>query len=159
MAGLNTYIALLIDALEKKNRILAQLLSLTQEQTMILETEPVDADAFERNVTAKGNLIEELNSIDDGFDRVYERISKELTANKAQYADEIRKMQHLISEIMGKSVSIQTLESRNRDKAEKFFRFTRKNIREARMTNRVAESYYNNMVRKTGNESEIELKF
>ena len=159
MAGLNTYIALLTDALEKKNAILMQLLSKTQEQTMILDTEPDDFDAIDRNVSAKGNLIEELNSIDNGFDRIYDRISKELTANKAQYSNEIKTMQHLISEIMNKSVSIQTLESRNRDKAEAFFRFTRKNIHEARMTNKVAESYYNNMVRKTGNESEIELKF
>lgn len=159
MAGLNTYVTLLVDALEKKNRILTQLLSKTQEQTMILDKEPVDFDAFEQNVTDKGNLIEELNGIDDGFEHVYDRVSEELAANKTQYANEIKKMQQLISEIMGKSVSIQTLESRNRDKAEKFFRFTRKNIGEARMTNKVAERYYNNMVQKPVNESEIEIKF
>lgn len=145
MAQVNSYLIVLLDSLRKKNRILELLLQKAQEQTVILSQEDVDADAFDQNVSDKADLIDQLTRLDEGFEQVYERVRVELLEQKAQYAGEIREMQELIAMITDKSVSIQTMEQRNYRRAEEYFQTTRRQIHQARMTSRVADSYHSSM--------------
>lgn len=141
----NSYILVLLDSLRRKDRILKDLLLKTQEQTLILTEEEIDADAFEKSLSEKDKLISQLTKLDEGFERIYERVREEMNHSKAAYADEIREMQSLISSVTEKSVSIRTLEERNYRRAQEYFRTVRGQIHHARMTTRAADSYHTSM--------------
>lgn len=141
----NSYILILTDSLRKKDELLKRLLQITQEQTLILTEEEIDADAFDRSISEKESLIGQLAKLDEGFESIYDRVRMELNESKAVYAEEIREMQALISSVTDKSISIRTVEDRNYRRAQEYFRTTRGQIRKARMTSRVADSYYASM--------------
>lgn len=141
----NSYILILLDSLRKKDSVLQKLLQVTQEQTLILTEEQIDADAFERSLSEKEKLISQLTKLDEGFESVYDRVRTELNDSKAVYAEEIREMQSLISSVTDKSISIRTVEDRNYRRAQEYFRTVRGQIHKARMTSRVADSYHASM--------------
>ncbi|NBH82562.1 hypothetical protein D7X88_06565 [bacterium C-53] len=146
MAQKNSYILILLDSLRKKDEILRKLLQKTQEQTVILTEKEIDADAFEKSISEKDMLISQLTKLDEGFESVYARVRAELDESRADYAEEIREMQSLISSVTDKSVSIRAIEERNYKRAQEYFRVTRGKIHHARLTSRVADSYHTSMV-------------
>lgn len=145
MAQKNSYILILLDSLRKKDEILKKLLQKTQEQTLILTEKEIDADAFEKSISEKEELIAQITRLDEGFESVYGRVREELNEFRDDYAEEIREMQSLISSVTDKNVSIRTLEERNYRRAQEFFRATRVQIRQAQMTSRVADRYHTSM--------------
>lgn len=143
----STYIIILIQSLEKKIRVLDRIIESNQEQKEILSQEDMDTDRFEANLNEKGNLVDELNLLDDGFQDIYDRIKDELGTNREAYKEEIKQMQKLISEITEKSVTIRAEEERNRALAIKQFDSMRGNITTAKRSRQAANTYYSNMSR------------
>lgn len=143
----STYISILIQSLEKKVKVLDQIIESNKEQREILSQEEMDTDRFEANLNEKGRLIDELNLLDDGFQEVYERIKEELSGNREAYKDEIKQMQSLISQITEKSVTIRAEEEHNRVAAGKQFENMRGNIQTAKRSRQAANVYYSNMSR------------
>lgn len=143
----STYIIILIQSLEKKIKVLDKIIESNQEQKEILSQEDMDTDRFEANLNEKGNLVDELNLLDDGFQDIYDRIKDELGTNREAYKEEIKQMQKLISEITEKSVTIRAEEERNRALAIKQFDSMRGNITTAKRSRQAANTYYSNMSR------------
>lgn len=143
----STYIIILIQSLEKKIKVLDKIIESNQEQKEILSQEDMDTDRFEANLNEKGNLVDELNLLDDGFQDIYGRIKDELGTNREAYKEEIKQMQKLISEITEKSVTIRAEEERNRALAIKQFDSMRGNITTAKRSRQAANTYYSNMSR------------
>lgn len=143
----STYIIILIQSLEKKIKVLDKIIESNQEQKEILSQEEMDTDRFEANLNEKGNLVDELNLLDDGFQDIYDRIKDELGTNREAYKEEIKQMQKLISEITEKSVTIRAEEERNRALAIKQFDSMRGNITTAKRSRQAANTYYSNMSR------------
>ncbi len=143
----STYIIILIQSLEKKVMVLDKIIESNKEQKEILSQEEMDTERFEANLNKKGNLIDELNLLDDGFQDIYDRIKDELGANREAYKEEIKQMQKLISEITEKSVTIRAEEERNRALASKQFDNMRGNITTAKRSRQAANTYYSNMSR------------
>lgn len=141
----STYITILIESLEKKVDVLDRIIEANREQKEILSQEEMDTDLFEANLNKKGDLIDELNLLDDGFQGIYDRIKDELGANKEQYKDEIKRMQALISAITERSVTIRAEEERNRSAASKQFDRMRGSIGSAQRSRQAANTYYSNM--------------
>lgn len=139
------YIAVLRQSLEKKCRILNLIIEKNKEQRIIFTDETQPPERLEENLKEKGELIEQLNQLDDGFEQVYNRVKDILDREKETYRDEIKKMQELIREITDKSATVQTQEQRNREVAVKKFSSIKKEIRQARTTNKAASQYYKNM--------------
>jgi 5'-3' exonuclease len=96
-------------------------------------------------VAEKEVLIEKLNSLDNGFERLYEKVAEELKENREQYAKQIKALQKLVTEVTDASVAIQAQEARNKKLIEEFFRKERDGIRMNRKTTRAALDYYKNM--------------
>lgn len=141
------YVAVLRQSLEKKKRILDLIIEKNKEQRIIFTDMSQPPERLEENLKEKGDLIDQLNQLDDGFDQVYNRVREVLAEEKETYRDDIKKMQELIREITDKSASIQVQEQRNRELAVQKFSSVKKEIRKARTTTKVASQYYKNMTK------------
>lgn len=142
---ISKYIKILMESLEKKEVILNAIVQANQRQADILKAESLDMDEFDKNADEKSNLITELDSLDQGFEAVYERIRSELLANKDNYKSEIAILQQQISNITDLGVTIQTQEARNKQAAEKSFQRARTAINSGKSSSKIAMDYYKTM--------------
>lgn len=141
----NEYMQMLAESLVKKSEILSELIAKTNTQKEVVSAPEVDWDAFDKIVEDKGNLVEELVKLDDGFEALYERIRAELAVNKAAYKDEIAKMQTLIKDVTDKSTELQAMEHRNKALIEQRFAESKKAIKQSKMGSKAAMEYYQRM--------------
>lgn len=139
------YISILCQSLEKKEQILQMIIEKNKEQRIILTDKAQPPERLEENLKEKGDLIERLNQLDEGFEQVYNRVRDILNKEKEFYKEEIRRMQELIRSITDKSATVQAQEQRNKNLAEKKFASVKKEIRQVRTSNKVASQYYKNM--------------
>ncbi|WP_022770335.1 MULTISPECIES: hypothetical protein [unclassified Butyrivibrio] len=137
---------MLEESLQKKVEILTRIEEQNTKQADILsDSGKVDEAAFDATVDAKSKLIDEINSLDDGFQSLFDRVKEEIGEHKEQYADQIKRMQKLIQEITGKSASIEASEHRNKRLAEKYFSTARENMNQSRNSSSAAFNYYQTM--------------
>lgn len=141
------YVAVLKQGLEKKIRILEQLLEKNAHQRELLADSQLEPEEFEDSINEKAALIDELTAIDSGFEQVYERVRDELQEHRSDYVADIAQMQEYISEIMEKSTQVQTEEQRNRELILKKFADVKKQIREVKSGKKAVDQYYHNMMK------------
>ena len=139
---LGNYLDIMIDSLKKKSGLLDEIEQKSKAQADIIKNSDTLIADLDKNMEEKSALIEQLNSLDDGFEALYENIKDNLEAQKAQYADKIRTIQGLIEEVVGKSASIQAIEARNKADIEAHFAGERKSLREKKTVSKVAYNYY-----------------
>lgn len=143
----NTYISILIQSLEKKLHILDEIIAKNRVQREGLEDPNLDPDDFDKTVEDKAALIEQLEGLDAGFEEVFERVKKELEANREAYQEEIKKMQELIRKITDKSMLIRRQEAENKRLMEQKFAAVRRQVKEVRQSQKVVNQYYKNMMK------------
>lgn len=139
------YIDMMADSLRRKREILQFLYDRTKRQEMLLVDEDMDTDEFKKLIDEKGVFIDELTRIDEGFDRLFGYVEKEIQANRMQYKEQIQKMQKMISEIVELGVQLQALEQQNTEHFEIFLNKKRKMIRTFHEGERTVNKYYQNM--------------
>ena len=139
---MNNYLDILKESLVKKTEVLGKIKGATFAQKEILEKESFDMEAFDSYVDEKDNYIDELMKLDEGFDSLYKKVSKELEGNKEKYTAEITEMKQLITEITELSSAIEAQEARNRDMVTKYFSKARKKLGQQRRSNKAAFDYY-----------------
>lgn len=146
------YLQLLEESLVKKIKLLDKIeeFDLKQKESLTIEESTPDFDKFDSYIEEKGKLIDELNSLDDGFETLYARVSDTLKSNVPGNASRIRKLQELIREITDKSVEIQKQEAENKALIEKYFKNARGDIGKGRNSLNAAYSYFQTQ-RGTGN--------
>lgn len=137
----------LVQSLEKKSRILDEIIKENEAQEILFKQETLDMEALDASADRMGELAEKLELLDEGFEAVYDRIRQELIDNKPAYRAEIRRMQELIAEITEKVVSINAARMRNKLQAENQFKKSRQQIGRASSKMKVSQNYYNNMNR------------
>ena len=145
MDNINTYISVLHGSLRKKLELTKEILELTKEQNKILSKEDIDADYFERIVDEKDRKINEVLTIDKGFQSLFDKISVYIKANPQTYRQQILEMQNFIRTITDIGVEIENLEYKNREKFKKYILLKRNNIKDFKVSNKTAVSYYKNM--------------
>ncbi len=143
----DNYIQIMIESLEKKAAKLDEIIEKNKEQAELLKNGEFSVELFDRNVEEKAVLIEQLEMLDIGFNRMYEHVKEDLASEtgKAAYKNEIKRMQQLISELTEKSVSIQAQESRNKQMVEAAFKSEREKIKALKLGSKAAIDYYKNM--------------
>ena len=99
----------LVESLEKKSRILDEIIKENEAQERLFKQEELDLEALDSSSDRMGELAEKLELLDEGFESVYDRIREELIENKQAYRVEIKRMQELIAVITEKIVSINGL--------------------------------------------------
>ena len=139
------YLTLLEESLRKKLLVLDEIQQYNLKQQEIFQSGEADMDRFDEYVEEKGTLIEKLNSLDNGFESLYEKVAQELSENRDQYRDQIKRLQELVSEVTETGVAIQAQEARNKKLIEDFFAKERENLRDNRRSSKAAYDYYKNM--------------
>ena len=114
-------------------------------QQEIFHSFEVDIDKFDEYVAEKGVLIDKLTALDSGFEKLYAKVSEELQGSREQYADQIRTLQGLVTQVTDRSVDIQAQEARNKKLVEDFFRRERDGIKIGRKSTKAAIGYYKTM--------------
>ena len=143
----NQYVSILIDSLLQKQTILKEILRLNEEQGKLIKQDAFDLEAFDRIVTEKAMRIEKLESLDDGFEMIYEKTKSNLVQEREHYKLEIKEMQDLIARVTDLSMRIQASEERNKAGIEEYFKNTRAIYQQARATTKAASAYYSAMSR------------
>lgn len=142
---ISNYLKVLEESLVKKSGILDEIQSANQAQNELLKAEKLDMEAYDKYVDVKDTCIQKLEKLDEGFESLYDKIREELLNHKAQYAEQIKKIQLLISEVTEKSVSIQAMEARNRDAVTAFFNREKQALGNGRKTSKAAYGYYKSL--------------
>lgn len=135
---------LLIEVLEKKERILQQILDKSKIQLEVTEQDTLDVERFDELVDDKAVLLEEMTKLDEGFDQTYERIKEELLMHKDQHKKEIATLQKLISKGVDLGAQISATEGRTKDKLAVSLTRTKKELAQKRVSSKIATDYYKN---------------
>ncbi len=149
------YLTILMESLQKKIRILDQIIMADQEQREALEDPNLDPDDFDRIVEKKAEFIDQLEQLDAGFEEVFARVKEELDGNREQYKEQIHIMQDLIRKITDKSLLIQKQEAQNKELMEKKFASVRSQAREVRKSQKIVNQYYKNMMKNNYNDPQF----
>lgn len=142
---MDTYLDMLQDSLKKKLEILDGIMKHQQEESDMLKSGKMDMEAFDQNINDKVALAEGIDSLDDGFEQVYDRVREEMIRHKEKYAVQIRAMQDMIGEISEKNVLIQAEENRIKLEVDNFAKRESAALRQRLDNGKAARSYYNNM--------------
>ena len=143
----NLYINILIESLQKKIRILDEIILADQEQREGLEDPNLDPDDFDKIVEKKSDYIEQLDQLDSGFEELFARVRDELNENRETYKEQIHTMQDLIRKITDKSLMIQKQEAQNKELMQQKFAAVRSQAREVRKSQKIVNQYYKNMMK------------
>lgn len=141
-----TYVDIMIQSLRKKIQVLDEIMEQNVIQKEKLEDDRATADEFDKTVEKKALLIEQLEQLDSGFDKLYDRVKEELRINRPMYTQQIKTMQEYIRMITDKSMQIQTQEARNRELMTQKFAMVRQKAKNLRTNNKAATKYYKNMM-------------
>jgi len=141
-----TYINILIDTLVKKESLIDELINLTKVQEDIFKSESLDMEKLEESLSEKEVKIEQLNQLDDGFEKVFGHVKDELTNNRLENKDQILKLQQLITRVIDISTKLELMEKRNKDQFTTSLLNKRKEIGKSKVNNNVVTNYYKNMV-------------
>ena len=137
----------MIQSLKKKNQILDVIIQLNQRQRDELENPGLDPDDFDKTVEEKDVQIQKLDTLDTGFQELFEKVREELNDNREAYREEIAQMQKYIRSLMEKSASIQVQEAHNKALMQQKFAAVRRQIKEVRQSQKVVNQYYRNMMK------------
>ncbi len=141
------YITILVESLEKKIKVLQEISQENRKQKGILQAEELDMDAFQSSIDKKSELIEQVSFLDDGFEKMYDRVRDTLHGQREQYQQEISQLKQLISKITDMTVIIEKEERDNRNLAELQFSKEKKKMRQVKNSKQVATKYYENMAK------------
>ena len=139
------YLTLLEESLKRKLQVMDEIQKYNLRQQEIFQSGNVESDKFDEYVDEKGALIDRLNALDSGFEKLYAKVAQELKENREQYTAQIRTLQELVTKVTDTSVAIQAQEARNKKMIEDYFRKEREGIRVGRKSSKAAINYYKNM--------------
>lgn len=134
------YLVILKESLDKKIRLLEDILEQNKLQENILHEPEIDFDRFNDTVDVKEKCIKELEVLDRGFQTIYDRVKEALNEDKEAYRQDIKELQEKIKTITEKSMDIQSGEARNKEAFQKSITESRKNIRSVKTANKVASN-------------------
>ena len=139
------YIAIMLHSLQKKEKVLDEIIRLDDVQKKVLTDNNCTVDEFDETVEAKSACIEQLNQLDSGFQKLYAEVETEIKDNREKYSAEIKKMQECIRSVTDKSVKIQAQEARNKELLKEKIANVHKQATEVRKNSRAITGYYNSM--------------
>jgi len=136
------YLKILEESLEKKLQLMAEIQGYSLRQQKIFQSPDVNLEEFDKCVDKKGELLEELVALDNGFEALYRDVEQELQNNRQKYAEQIRRLQELVTRVTEESVTIQAQEARNKKLVEDYFRKERVDIAQNRRNSKAVYDYY-----------------
>ena len=143
---IKTYMSLLLDTVSKKEDLLNQLILETIKQSNCFQENEMKEEKYDEIYHHKMELIKEVETLDEGFQTLYERIKDEMKVNRYEYEQEIKELQNKIRSVTDKVIRLQKLESDNKLKFQVFLNGQRKKIKDYTVSKRTSATYYKNMM-------------
>ena len=143
-----TYFNILNDTLRKKEEVLRELTAATDSQSELLDEPELDIDAFNKLVDVKEKLLERLESLDEGFMSLYEKVRRVLAEDASSYADQVKDSQKLVRTQTELSTALQAAEERNKNKMAVHLSRGHQKVKEFKVSSQTAAAYYKNMAGK-----------
>ena len=78
----DTYIAIMLQSLKKKEQVLDEIIRLDDRQKDTLMDPECPFDVFDETVEAKSACIDHLNQLDSCFEKLYAQVAEELDQNR-----------------------------------------------------------------------------
>lgn len=139
------YIDIMLQSLEKKEVVLDRIIEANVRQEAVLKNPEGDPEEFDETVETKGTLIEQLEQLDSGFQKLFDHMKEELDGQRENYTKQIEQMQIHIRSITDKSVQIQAQEARNKDLMTQKFTRIKEMAKQTRASSNMVNQYYKNM--------------
>jgi hypothetical protein len=79
----------MIESLEKKLEVLDKIYEVNKRQFECSTMQPFDMVGYNKIMDEKGELIDEINRLDEGFTSTYELVRDEVQANPQLYRDKV----------------------------------------------------------------------
>ena len=157
---MESQLSILQESLVAKRRVLLEIQEYNRKQEAVFMADEVDMYLFDEAIEEKGRLVQKLTQLDDGFEAMYEKLSRELQDNREKYADQIRVLQQQIKEITDLGISIQAQEARNKSLIEGFFSRERSSMHRSLQNSAKAYNFYKSMssLSAAGNEPSCDYK-
>lgn len=153
MEQTGTYVDIMRKSLERKKKYLSEILTFTNEQSLIASAESFDDVRFSEIVEKKDILINNINEIDKGFSAVYDRVRAEIQRDPTVYREALSAIQHLIRDCVELGMQIEAVEERNRAAMEQVFSVKFQGVRQVKQSKNVANKYYKSMANGMVNDS------
>lgn len=141
-----TYIDIMIQSLHRKMQVLDRIIEVNIRQEEILRDKRASLEEFDKSVEEKAKLIEQMQQLDSGFEKLYARVEEELKGKKQDHVEDIKAMQICIRSITDKSMEIQTQEARNKELMVQKFTYVKDTAKTLRKNSKIATQYYKNMM-------------
>ena len=145
MENTQNYLQILEESLSRKITILDELERLTMSQREIVQADEFDEEVFNTNVEQKAALFREIEKLDRGFQLLFDNVKNQLDSDRAQYAEEIKRLQELVKGVMDRSTELQVMEARNKDMIKSRFAALKKEARTIKKSREMAANYYKTM--------------
>lgn len=142
---IGNYLDILAESLQKKFVVLEKIEVENNRQAELLKGESFPYDEFDAAIDRKGELIEELTALDEGFDSLYQGIREELLTSRESYKNQIEELKKLVTKVTDKSVVVQAQEARNKQMIETVFEKEKSTLKFNRLNSKAAYGYYKNM--------------
>ena len=142
---MESQLSILQESLVAKRQVLLEIQEYNRKQEAVFMAEEVDISLFDEAIEEKERLIQKLVQLDDGFEVMYQKLSRELEDNRNKYAGQIQVLQQQIKEITDLSVSIQAQEARNKSLIESYFSRERSNMHKNLRNSAKAYNFYKNI--------------
>lgn len=139
------YIDIMLQSLEKKEVVLDRIIEANVRQEAVLKNPEGDPEEFDETVETKGTLIEQLEQLDSGFQKLFDHMKEELDGQRENYTKQIEQMQIHIRSITDKSVQIQAQEARNKELMTQKFARIKEMAKQTRASSNMVNRYYKNM--------------
>lgn len=136
------YIQIMIECIEKKLDVLDKVMELNKRQFEASSAQPFDLEKYDAIMDEKGELINELDRLDQGFTSTYELVKDDVKANPEEYRDKVLQLQELVRKAIDKGVEVEVQEKRNRNSLEATMVIQRKELRQKRVSQSAALKYY-----------------
>jgi DNA repair ATPase RecN len=137
----DAYVDILVTSLRKKVTLLEKIEKVITDQERELKKPDPDIDHLDEIEKQIGELLQEVEQSEDGFESVYNRVKDSMGDNKDKYKSQIQEMQGYIKKITDKTVKIKAQEVRNQQYMKLFFENKKREIRQFRSGNRSVARY------------------
>lgn len=154
------YLNIMIESLQKKQKLLTELLIKTQKQSECIADRDYDSASWEQFqvlMIEKDEAISKIDELDAGFDQVFARVKAELDNNKDAYVSEIKSLQELITALTDTGVKISATEERNRQDIERIMTAAKAGIGKARKNMKATSGYITSMYGNTANAESMKI--
>ncbi len=145
MENSDSYLAILIDSLQKKSKLLDGISAENERQYQAIRGEEINYDLLDETINRKEEYIGELDRLDQGFQKVYDRVKETIQQEKLMHKDQIVLLQSLVREVTDKGLRVEREEKRNHTAFTNAAVLVRKKSRSVQTAQRVATGYYTTM--------------